>query len=54
MARVIRIILSIALCYGVYTETGFWTTVAMGLAFAYIEAHGAYHSTKDGKFWKGG
>lgn len=29
----VRIILSLLLIYGVYTETGIWTTIAVGLFF---------------------
>ena len=35
---IIRIILTLALIYGVYTETGIWTAVSLGLIFVAIEA----------------
>lgn len=33
MKTLIRIILSLLLCWGVYTETGIWTTLAILLSF---------------------
>jgi hypothetical protein len=34
---IVRWIFSIALCYGVYSETGKWTTIAIILGFVTIE-----------------
>ncbi len=34
---IIRIILTLALIYGVYTEAGIWTAVSLGLIFAGFE-----------------
>ena len=44
----VRIILSLLLLYGVYTETGVWTTVAMGLILIETEISGyaKKHDTK--------
>lgn len=39
-AAIVRWILSLALCFGVYTETGPWTTLAVFLAMAGLEATG--------------
>lgn len=36
-ATIIRIILSIALLFGVYSETGLWTTIAVALSFLNAE-----------------
>ena len=33
----VRIALSLALLYGVYTETGIWTTIVLFLVMHYIE-----------------
>jgi len=39
MPSVIRYILTMALLYGVYTETGIWTTLALLLSVIGIEAN---------------
>ena len=35
--RLGRIILTLALLYGVYTETGLWTTLALLIVFVILE-----------------
>ena len=37
---ILRVILTLALLGGVYTETGVWTTVGFFLIFLGFEAHG--------------
>lgn len=37
IADVIRIVLSLALIFGVYTETGIWTSIFAFLVSLYIE-----------------
>jgi hypothetical protein len=39
-ALIVRIILTCALLYGVYTETGIWTTLTLGLVFISSEIQG--------------
>jgi len=34
---IIRVILTLALCYGAYTETGIWTAIFLFLLFLSIE-----------------
>ncbi len=38
ISTIIRIILTLALVFAVYTETGIWTAVSLGLIFAAFEA----------------
>ncbi len=38
IVRVLRWVLTIALIYGAYTETGHWTTVCLVGIFLYVEA----------------
>jgi len=45
---VIRCILTLALLYGVYTETGIWTTLSLFLIFVGFEV-ASYNSTKQNK-----
>ena len=40
LVNYIRIILSLLLFYGVYTETGIWTTVSLFLVFVTSEIEG--------------
>ena len=40
---IIRMALSLALVYGVFTETGIWTTIMCLLIVAYIELHNYLH-----------
>ena len=37
VSGIVRWVLSIALLYMTYTETGPWTTVVLGLLFLYVE-----------------
>ena len=37
---IIRIILTLALIYGAYTETGIWTALSLFLIFIGMEIHG--------------
>lgn len=37
VSGIIRWVLTIALLYGVYTETGPWTAIALGLLAFYVE-----------------
>lgn len=40
---IIRIVLTLALLFAVYSETGFWTTVTLALVAIRLEAPGLLH-----------
>lgn len=42
LSFIIRITLTIALIYGVYTETGIWTALSLFLIFANTELQGKF------------
>ena len=48
MQRLIRIILTLALVYGAYTETGIWTSICLLLITTSIELQGFLAQKKDG------
>ena len=51
--RIIRIVLSLLILYGAYTETGIWTTLILFLLLVYIEA-GVVLKAKHNRQCKGG
>ena len=48
---IIRLILTVILCFGIYEETGYWTALSFGLVFFTIEAI-TWHLRKLDKFLK--
>lgn len=42
-ATILRILISLLLGFGVYTETGIWTAVWYGLMLAYVEVQNINH-----------